>query len=273
MAKLTDYAVDTKFDSGDIFIKDGTGGTKKITVANAAVELMGMISNINRRNIYRGKNLGTIITPEQKANIANGTFYDMFIGDYWTLNGIQWIIADMNYWYNTGETSFTRNHLVMVSAGNLYNHVMNDTNTTDGGYVGSKMYIEGLEEAKTTVRNAFGDMLLTHKEYLCNAVTDGYPSGVAWYDSEVELMNEVMVYGSYIRTSASTGLIQVSRTTIDKSQLSLFRLNPREVNKRLNFWLRDPVSSTFFAFVNANGNANYSGATNTYGVRVVFAIG
>ena len=65
MAKLIDYAADTRFNSDDILIKDGSNGTKKILVTNAAVEFAGLVSAINRRNVYRGKNLGTAV-PQLK---------------------------------------------------------------------------------------------------------------------------------------------------------------------------------------------------------------
>jgi hypothetical protein len=116
-------------------------------------------------------------------------------------------------------------------------------------------------------------MLLTHREYLVNAVTNGYPSAGAWFDSTVELMNEIMVYGSYIHTPASDGVKIVTRTTIDKQQLSLFRLNPRAINNRVSIWLRDVVSSSNFAGVNHYGYANYRYASNSFGVRPAFAIG
>lgn len=273
MAKLIDYAADTRFNSDDILIKDGSNGTKKILVANAAVEFAGMVSAINRRNVYRGKNLGTEITAAQKAAIQAGTFDDLFIGDYWVINGKNWVIADMDYWYNCGDTAFTKHHLVIVPSTSLYNATMNETNTTEGGYVGSLMYTENLNDAKTTISTAFGDMLLTHREYLVNAVTDGYPSAGAWFDSTVELMNEVMVYGSYIRTPDSNGVTSVTRTTIDKQQLSLFRLNPRAINNRGYIWLRDVVSSSSFAFVYDFGLATYSFASISLGVRPHFAIG
>ena len=47
MAKLIDYPADTRFNSDDILIKDGSNGTKKILVTDAAVEFAGMISAIN----------------------------------------------------------------------------------------------------------------------------------------------------------------------------------------------------------------------------------
>lgn len=233
----------------------------------------GLVSPINHRNIYRGKNLGTVITEAQKAAIQAGTFDDLFIGDYWVINGVNWVIADMDYWYNCGDTPFTNHHLVIVPSASLYNATMNATNTTEGGYVGSLMYTENLNDAKTTISAAFGDMLLTHREFLVNAVTDGYPSAGAWFDSTVELMNEVMVYGSYIHTPASNGTTVVYRRTINKQQLALFRLNPRAINNRSTYWLGDVVSSSHFAVVSNNGTAIYAGASASCGVRPVFAIG
>ena len=273
MAKLIDYPADTRFNSDDILIKDGSNGTKKILVTNAAVEFAGLVSAINRRNVYRGKNLGTAVTAAQKAAIQAGTFDDLFIGDYWVINGVNWVIADMDYWYNCGDTPFTKHHLVIVPSTSLYSATMNETNTTEGGYVGSLMYTENLNDAKTTISTAFGDMLLTHKEYLVNAVTDGYPSAAAWFDSTVELMNEIMVYGSYIHTPAGDGITTVNRNTINKQQLSLFRLNPRAINNRATIWLRDVVSSSHFANVHDVGYASYNIASGPRGVRPAFAIG
>lgn len=232
-----------------------------------------VMSVIMRRNIYRGKNLGTSVTPAQKTAITTGTFEDMYVGDYWVINGIIWRIADINYWYNCGDTSFTKNHLVIIPDTQMYNSVMNDTNTINGGYVGSKMYTEGLTKAKTTIQTAFGDLLLTHREYLINAVTNGYPSGGAWIDSTVELMNEIMVYGSYIFTPGGTGSIVVNRYTNNKQQLALFSLNPGMINRRQTIWLRDVGSSPYFACVSGNGLAGYYNASSSIGVRPAFAIG
>lgn len=274
MAKLTEYTAATRFDSGDILIKDGTNGTKKITAANAAVEFAGLVSAINHRNVYRGKNLGTSITAAQKTAISNGTFDDLFIGDYWTLNGTRYDIADMDYWYNTGDdAAFNKHHLVMIPHSQLYTAKMNETNTTEGGYVGSQMYTEGLAQAKTKIGTDFGTMLLSHREYLVNAVTDGHPSAGAWFDSSVELMNEIMVYGCPVRSPSYNGSEVYALTTVDKTQLAIFRLNPRDINDRQSIWLRDVVSSADFAFVNGYGAARSAIASTSVGVRPVFPIG
>lgn len=273
MAKLTAYTEDTRFASGDILIKDGSGGTKKIAAANAAIEFAGMISSINHRNIYRGKSLGSAVTDAQKAAISSGSFDDLFIGDYWTINGVQWTIADMDYWWHTGDSDFAIHHLVIVPASQLYAGVMNDTNITNGGYVGSKMYLSGLDDAKAKATAAFGSMVKTHREYLTNAVSNGYASAGAWYDSTVELMNEPMVYGSYLQTQANYGGNIGCRYTVDKTQLALFRLSPMAISIRQNYWLRDIVASAAFANVYYGGFASVSSASSSFGVRPAFAIG
>lgn len=224
------------------------------------------VSAINHRNVYRGKNLGSSVTAAQKAAIQSGSFDDLFIGDYWVINGVTWVIADMDYFYNCGDTAFTKHHLVIVPNGKLYDTKMNDSNVTTGGYVGSKMYTEGLDSAKATIAAAFGDMVLSHKECLTNAVTDGYPSAWGWFDSTVDLMNEVMVYGTHI-------IFTHANNTVAKQQLALFALNPRVINCRQNIWLRDVISASHFARVDGYGCTFNGGASNSYGVRPEFCIG
>lgn len=54
------------------------------------------------RNIFREKSLGESITAEQLAAIRDGSFKDLYIGDYWEINGVKYRIADVNYWKNVG---------------------------------------------------------------------------------------------------------------------------------------------------------------------------
>ena len=151
---------------------------------------------------------------------------------------------------------------------------MNDTNITTGGYVGSKMYTTNLTPFKTIIKNDFGtNHILKHKELLTNAVTDGKSNGWAWYDSEIELMNESMVYGHN-----AWGSHHGFETGIDKSQLSIFKHRQdlavalNDSNQRYWYWLRDVVSSSNFAHVNANGPAGDGGAASSGGVRPAFLI-
>lgn len=156
----------------------------------------------------------------------------------------------------------------------LYNAQMNTTNITTGGYVGSEMYKKNLANAKTIVNAAFQGSVLTHREYLCNAVANGKPSGGAWFDSSIELPNEPMMYGHLHFSPTSDGSTVPSIYTISKTQLALFMVCPKFiVNRSYNQWLRDVVSSASFAFVGGYGDACCAGASGSVGVRPVFPVG
>ena len=241
----------------------------------SATELAALLfNNAGAHNaIYRGKNLGTSVTAAQWAAIANGTFADLYIGDYWVIGGVTWRIAAFDYYYKTGDTFCTTHHVVIVPDTNLYTHVMNDTNITTGGYIGSKMYTEGLAQAKTQINSAFGSShILSHRQLLVNAVTNGKPSGGSWYDSTVELMTEQNVYGGKIFGAGNDGSTVPYLYTIDKSQFPLFAHDPSMISNKQWFWLRDVVSAAFFASVNSGGRANYSNASLDSGVRPAFSI-
>lgn len=250
-------------------------GNKAIAAEDALFAMLDSFAPVElRRVIFRGKNLGTALTAVQKAAIKDGSFKGMFLGDYWNIGGRIWRIVDMDYWYNCGDTAFTSHHLVIMPDEALYNAQMNTTNVTTGGYVGSEMYKKNLENAKTIINAAFQGSVLTHREYLCNAVANGRPSGGAWFDSSIELPNEPMMYGHLHFSPTSDGSTVPSIYTISKTQLALFMVCPRFiVNRSYNQWLRDVVSSAYFAYVSNRGDAGYHAASHSNGVRPVFPVG
>lgn len=261
--------------SGNKLLVGTTDGNKAIAAEDALFAMLDGFAPVElRRVLFRGKNLGIALTAVQKAAIKDGSFKGMFLGDYWSIGGRIWRIVDMDYWYNCGDTAFTNHHLVIMPDEALYNAQMNTTNVTTGGYVGSAMYKSNLANAKTIVNAAFQGSVLTHREYLCNAVANGRPSGGAWFDSSIELPNEPMMYGHPHFSPTSDGSTVPSIYTISKTQLALFMVCPRFiVNRSYNQWLRDVVSSAYFAAVNSGGHPYYASASDSLGVRPVFPVG
>lgn len=261
--------------SGNKLLVGTTDGNKAIAAEDALFAMLDGFAPVElRRVLFRGKNLGTALTAVQKAAIKDGSFKGMFLGDYWSIGGRIWRIVDMDYWYNCGDTAFTSHHLVIMPDEALYNAQMNTTNVTTGGYVGSAMYKSNLANAKTIVNAAFQGSVLTHREYLCNAVANGRPSGGAWFDSSIELPNEPMMYGHPHFSPTSDGSTVPSIYTISKTQLALFMVCPRFiVNRSYNQWLRDVVSSAAFALVDHDGHTSYGNASASCGVRPVFPVG
>ena len=262
-----------------MLIHDGNG-VKVITVENLHKGLQTDIDSVRNvladgaaahNCIYRGKNLGTSVTAEQYAAISSGKFTDLYIGDYWVIKGVTYRIAAFDYHYNCGDTNFTKHHAVIVPDTSLYKAQMNTSNVTTGGYTGSAMYKSNLAQAKTTIKAAFGSAhVLTKRELLTNAVNGNTPSGWAWFDSDVEVMNEVQAYGS-VAWGAHDG--NGYNVASGDGQFPLFMFDRTKLHNREDYWLRDVASATGFSYVVSNGYASSYDASSSRGVRPAFCIG
>ena len=241
--------------------------------ANNIDMLMTYITNNGNDNagfansVFRGKNLGTSFTDAQSKDITSGTFQLVRLGDYWNIGGITWRVADCDYFIHCGDNIDLGHHVVIVPDQNLKNGdgettvcAMNDTNTTDGGYVNSKMKktIIPSDEVTGKITSAFGSHVVQYRSLLCNAVANGVASGWEWCDTKVDLMNEYMVYGSSVTGNG------VYNAGIRKTQLSLFRVARRFINTRQPYWLSDCVSPSVFAIVALSGDAYWDGAGNPW---------
>lgn len=281
--------LDTILTAGDdslLLIHDGTG-VKTISTANFKKDLKEYMEGVNtilaqltydnagaHNSIYRGKNLGTTVTEEQWEAISSGTFTDLYIGDYWVIGGVNWRIAAFDYYLNCGDTSFTKHHAVIVPDTCLYSAQMNTTNVTTGAYKGSAMYTANLTQAKSTINSAFGSShVLSHRIYLSNATSNGRASAGEWTDSTVDLMCEHMVYGSGIFSPVSDGSNVPNNYRVEKGQLPLFALEPSRICNRDTWWLRDVITAAYFASVHDGGNATFTAASDSRGVRPAFCIG
>jgi len=278
---IDDLPAASNLQDTDIVILQQSGESKKATLAQLSEIIGGGLEDFGNagfhNSIYRGKSLGSEVTAEQYEAIAAGTFEDMYIGDYWTIDGVNYRIAHFDYWLHCGDTECTTHHVVLVPDTNLYTAKMNDSNVTTRAYVGSAMYTTNLAQAKTTINNAFGaSHILNHREYLANAMKatadPTYESAGSWYDSTVELMNERMVYGADVFHNVEVNGAIPTNYTIDKSQLALFALDPSRICNRAHWWLRCAVSAANFAIVSYDGYATSTNASNAFGVRPAFGI-
>ena len=245
------------------------------------------------RDITAAFDSGTV-----SRRIADGTFRDIFPGDYITKQvtiprvladdgttelfaggtyTVNWVIADCDYWINKGDNIVvtTTHHVAIVPQQPIFNARMNSTNTTEGGYAGSEMYKNIIPACATGIVNAFGsEHILTFDDHLTrdlniSAVSSGITvfTGAsnwngAWYSQQCNLMSEAMVYDGPHCASSALDNIMAFR------QMSAFRLSERLINyNRHVWWLRDVVSSAAFARVVGNGLAGTYGASGVFGVR------
>ncbi len=255
--------------------KGDKGDTGPQGAAGPKGDIGAMANNAGAHNcLYRGKNLGTGVTAAQYAAIAAGTFDDLYIGDYWTIHNIVYRIAAFDYYLNTYYSGMTGHHAVIVPDSVLYNAQMNSTVGVTGGYVGTALYKTGLEQAKTTIKTAFSGHVLKHKLYLTDSSSNGKPADTNWYESEVDLMCEQMVYGGAIFMPVADGTSSPGNHRLEKSQLPLFAYRPDLIidSGKAGYWLRDIVTGGNFAGIMRNGCAASPSVIASNGVRPVFCI-
>lgn len=221
---------------------------------------------------FRGKDLGTSVTDAQWTAIANGDMSDLWNGDYWVINGIKWRIVDnTNYFYNFGDSAFTKNHIVVMPDSVILGRDgksawMNDSDTTTGGYVSTKYRSTHRATCKATFASAFGEAhIATHRELMCNAVSSGQASGWTWQDADTELPTEENMYGTAAFSANSIGNGGSGYNVgVNQRQFALFKNMSRFICNRSDFWLRNVASSSSFAYVHDAGYTNYDGASNPW---------
>lgn len=252
------------------------GSAQSVKAALDALAAMSPeASAAGHNSIFRGKSLGNTITDAQNTAIRNRTYAGLFIGDYWTIDGVKYRIAAIDYYYNIGDTNFNKGNIIVVPDTQLYAHQMcytesggyeaGSVNTTEGAYANSYGRTTGLAQARTKAAAAFGSHVASHRIMLANATSNGKPSGWAWTDSDgIELMNEQQVYGARAWGACEQNGYDIGT---QKMQFPLFLYAPQYVNTRQSYWLQDVRSSAFFAHVYSYGGANYNYASNAFGIR------
>lgn len=305
--RIKDLSAVTSVADNDVLPVDGANGTKGVTFENFSTATLNKLTsktygldqgtkslpaainelyaNAARNNagghnsIFRGKNLGTSYTSAMSKAIQSGTFDDMFVGDYLTINGTVYRVAGFNLGKQIGDnTSFMGNSMCLVPDSALYNAQMHNTdsgkytagaaaNTTTGAYAKSDMRTANLAQATQKIVSDFGSShVMSYRDILPNATADGQAFGHAWYDCKVELMSETMVYGTTVwaNNGYEIGCID--------SQFPLFALAPEYIHRRFSYWLRGVHSAASFYGVYDSGRPYHFSASIPLGVRPFFFV-
>ena len=159
------------------------------------------------------------MTATQYEVIADGSFRDLYIGDYWTIDGQDWVICDFDYYLrcDSSTNGITEHHLIMmprtgmtIRAGTVlygtspqqtlalltgesstafkWNATTEapSTDTTAGGYKYSRMRQIIMKAANTIVIENFGFSHIKAVNELYPDPSSSSDSGVAsnwaWFD-------------------------------------------------------------------------------------------
>ena len=228
-------------------------------------------SGQSHASVFRGAYLGAWFTSAQRTAISNGSFDDLFVGDYWTINGMNWRIADIDYYYNKGSSAYTKHHLVIVPDGTLGTSVYSSSDLTTG-YTGASIRTTLRGTIKTTIANAFGSSYIgSYANFFVNSASSSNANGWGWVTGcTVELMSQMQLNGCL------TWGISGYNVGCDSNQFAVFRFAPHlkilKDTERRTYWLRDVHNSTKGIQFNYNGNATDSARGTTNNIRPYFLL-
>lgn len=166
----------------ELAVKNGYAGTESQWLSsligagqwdtlNSRTEILNYSTAGLHNSIFRGKNLGSAFTDAQSAAIKNGTFEDIWLGDFWLINGVRYRIAHIDYFYNTtlwkddypdlewasGETRKWRpHHVLIVPEPYLAYDYYNTEDTKDQPYYTSYYYTVLRPQLISQLENTFG---------------------------------------------------------------------------------------------------------------------
>ena len=253
-------------------------GTERDTliIGNSVYRYIGQSAHIATENAqthnatYRGQSLGSF--NETFANdIDNGTFNNMWVGDSFVVNNHTYKIAGFNYKCGHEENTGLANHLIMITD-DLSSHVMNSTDTTEGGFAGSDMFKGEIPVVENQLATDFGGHLLKFKSYLSTSIdSSGAPNNGQWYELTANLCNSAMWWGSPSQYSNNKNGTKYNIGDED-TQLPIMKLHTAERSSNNWVWLRDIYNSSGFAAADDDGSANWDHASNSNDVRAFFLI-
>lgn len=281
MPKISDFESKQFVTDDDLFLVESANGSrsisgralkedlKKISSRNEYFDLVDSFMNARDRVSIGGRNIRLDAFDKDGPllpTVYDGSFKGFFLGDYWVIDGNNWRIVDMDYWYLSGDPPHNMKHHLVIMPDYPYElGPMNDLNNTEGGYANSKMFLSGLDGFIEKITELFGsNHIYSIRNYLPNAVTDGRITGGAWYSRLCDIPSLEMIIGSEIEWTSGT----------DKTQLSLFKNNSVFIrHMMIDYWTRTPIKlGTGYFAISAAGNVTGISASVNKAVRPVFAL-
>ena len=241
-------------------------------------------------SIYRGKNLGSVFTDEQKEAVRSGTFDDLFIGDYWNFENVSYNWEDddgsiqtstwsgkmcvAHFDYHSGNA---HHQMMLIPSKALFQRRYSDTSPMTVAYANSDIRKKksGMLRAKKLITACFKqDILDKNYSVFYHTIVDGKQAKPDWeYGIGCELLSESMCFGSIIIGNSATTCPGEGggRSANEYVQVRIFGYTPKFMAQ--DCWLQDIVSPTCLAFVSSGGRAYQYPVTYTAGIRPYFVVG
>lgn len=312
------------YDDDLLLVETSDEGTRSITYENF-IELTNIkindaskphpfANNAAAHNcIFRGKNLGTFDFHDNIINslildkIRDGSFKDLYIGDYFYVNverydgdykQLKCKIAGFNTYYNPFIGYSIGNIDYNARFANKYNHAVIVAEYIDETPIHSILESEGIQNVIYTnlysrlyddsdnnnisynisslLQSTFNNSILKHR----TSFPIGYDTVLKNYyfgnlNTYINLLSETQIFG--------TSIFHHLSSDYQNTQLPLFALDPTAkiirdsgniIDGEINgYWLRNTYEKDSFVYVTNEGIMDKSNYTESFGICPFFCIG
>ena len=218
MPRIIEYPKYNALGASDSFVVDSATATFRIeagSLIDFALVAGGM--GMGHKSIFRSEHLGSSITPAQLTAIRNGTFNDLFVGDYWVINGFTFQIMDINYFPAAGAHIVVVPSNVMVPSGVIFSESDSDkVNLINSEFVRTTLpVIVSRAGAAFGPANLKSFQVFTTKEIVAKEITQ-----IEEYTTKAWMMTSMQLSGQ------ETNALKSATTVKLTPQFAGFRLRP-----------------------------------------------
>lgn len=231
---------------------------------------------------YRGKKLNCDDIDLQLDKISSGTFEDIYVGDYWDIDGIKWYVAGCDYYYGTGENKKNKNHHIVVvpdqATVKISLSMIQELQAAGITFNGPAYISDGFSKVFAQNLNIQGfncplPTIPINLLFETEVNSSGAAQNARWESVNGCFLCEEMIFGHWKYKGSSR-----ANPKVESAQLPLFRHDPSKIAISDSWVLRDAVGVNKFALVEKSGIASDAGTleyliSNEVGIRPFFAVG
>lgn len=285
---LANAGGNTSTDVANLKASDSTQNTRLTNLEGQTTWFDSRITNLNSKfedpatlftmanrgnagmhnSMYRGASLGTNVSSYM-AGIRNGTFSNLYLGDYWTYAGVTWRIAAFDYFMGVGGTPVDWHHVVVVPDKGLYAGQIHGSSPFKGSYLDHDINKSGLNQALRMAQSALGSANVKKCwSRVSQGINDnGTVISYTWYNTEAMILDESMVFGRRLMGAGPEG------NGLNLGQLPAFFFNHDLITIGQQYWLRDRSHANTAVYISANGEVSTAPLTYGFQIRPYFVIG
>lgn len=218
----------------------------------------------------RGKKLGNALTGEMLAGIRDGSFSDLYVGDYIETEDNIYRFMDFDYFLGcvsgVSGGKIEKHHAILVPDRVMGSSAI-DNHPEATQPKETHMYANKLPEITRTLKSIFGNDNVAMMDRIIPKTANGEPTGWDWVNVGADLLTEEMVMGH-----GSWGQWPGIQIGVLKGQLAGFRYSHSLMCSNDDYWLRNKRSATNYALISSGGISSSDIGNQQHGVRPFFVI-